>query len=118
MEAGGPGSFSPLLDRLSHLVEFMVTLSTGSIVLLAGSSVFRGGGRLPWFYASPLTLLAVSVIYALAFLAITLRDWEDFQRVKKSYTRGRYVLEYALGYSAFISFALGYLLLVVALVNS
>src|SRR2546430_12477399 len=44
--------------------------ATGSIVLLAGSSVFRSDGKLlPKVYGSPLVLLAMSVVWAVLFVA-------------------------------------------------
>jgi hypothetical protein len=54
------------------------TRSTGSIVLLVGSSAFHGqGGRLPWFFASPLLLLSASVLFGLLFMAWMILNYED-----------------------------------------
>ena len=42
-EARGPGSFEPGLARYIRLVEIILGLGTGSIVVLAGSSILRSG---------------------------------------------------------------------------
>src|SRR5437868_6077797 len=47
-EPRGAGSFEPSLARYSRLTEFIVSLATGSIVVLAG--ILRSNGRLPHFY--------------------------------------------------------------------
>src|SRR5712691_10883904 len=59
-EPRGPGSFDQRLKDYGSVIQVIISLATGSIVLLAGTSFFRGGGRLPWFYGSPLVLLAMS----------------------------------------------------------
>jgi hypothetical protein len=65
---GVPGTFEPLLAKYIRAAEFIIGLATGSIVLLVGSSALHAqGGRLPWFYASPLLLLGWSVILGVAF---------------------------------------------------
>ena len=52
---GVPGTFEPFLVKYIRVSEFIIGLATGSIVLLVGSSALHGqGGRLPWFYCSPL----------------------------------------------------------------
>jgi hypothetical protein len=107
-EPRGPGSFEPRLGNYARLVEIVIGLATGSIVLLAGSSIFRSGGKLPRFYGSPLVLLAMSVIYAVAFLALLVRAYEEFLHDEKSYTRNLYALNTSLGFASLICFALGY----------
>jgi len=60
------------LNRI-RLSEFMIGLTTGSIVLLVGSAALHGqGGHLPWFSASPLLLLGGSVLYGLLLMAAQL----------------------------------------------
>jgi hypothetical protein len=67
---GVVGAFEPFLTKYLKIAETMIGLATGSIVLLIGSSALNGhGGHLPWFYASPLYLLAFSVFYGIAFSA-------------------------------------------------
>lgn len=56
---GRPGAFEPLITKYIRASEFIIGLATGSIVLLVGSSALHAqGGHLPWFYASPLLMLA------------------------------------------------------------
>jgi hypothetical protein len=116
-EPRGPGSFEPRLGNYARLVEIIIGLATGSIILLAGSSIFRAGGRLPWFYGSPLVLLAMSVVYALTFLALLVRAYENFLHDPKSYSRGPYTLNVSLAFASLLCFALGYLWLGFALAN-
>ncbi len=57
------------LQKYLHLAEFMISLATGSIVLLIGSSFLHGrDGRLPGFYTTPLLILAGSVLTAILFM--------------------------------------------------
>src|SRR2546423_10379385 len=64
-----PGAFVPFLTQYMQIAQFLIGLAVGSIVLIVGSSALHAqGARLPWFYASPLLLLAGSVLYALLFM--------------------------------------------------
>jgi hypothetical protein len=66
---GEKGKFEPFLAKYLRVAEFLIGLATGSIVLLVGSSALHGqGGQLPWFYASPLLLLAWCVIWGIGFM--------------------------------------------------
>lgn len=65
---GVEGAFEPLLTKYLRAAEFVIGLATGSIVLLVGSSALHGRGGLPWFYASPLLLLAFCVLYGILFM--------------------------------------------------
>ncbi len=76
---GKPGAFEPLLAKYIRAIEFVVGLATGSIVLLVGSSVIHPGGRLPWVFASPLVLLAYSVIYGILFMILLVLNYENVQ---------------------------------------
>jgi hypothetical protein len=115
-EPRGPNSFEPILARYIRLVEFVVGLATSSIVLLAGSSVFRSAGKLPKGYGSPLVLLAESVICAALFVALVNYNYEEWQH-HQNYTRHKYRLNIALGFAALLCFAVGYLWLGFALVQ-
>src|SRR5713226_8421048 len=115
-EPRGPGSFEPILARYSRLTELIVGLATSSIVLLAGSSVFRSAGKLPKGYGSPLVLLAESVICAALFVALLNYNYEEWQH-HQNYTRHQYRLSIALGFAALLNFAVGYLWLGFALVQ-
>jgi hypothetical protein len=115
-EPRGPGSFEPILARYVRLVEFLVGLATSSIVLLAGSSIFRSAGKLPKGYGSPLVLLAMSVVYAVLFIALANYNYEEWQH-HENYTRHKYRSTIALGFSGLLCFAVGYLWLGFVLVQ-
>ena len=113
---GRPGSFEPILARYSKLAELIIGLATSSIVLLAGSSVFRSAGKLPKAYGSPLVLLAVSVIWGVVWLAWTNYHYESWQH-QETYSHHRYRLSVAFGFSGLLCFAVGYVWLGFALVG-
>jgi hypothetical protein len=109
-EAGNiAGAFEPRLVNYIRVAETIIGLATGSIVLLAGSSVLRTGGKLPWFYASPLVLLGFSVVYSVFFIAFIVFFYEAYLHNEDSYTRARYILNNAMGFSALVCFAVGYI---------
>lgn len=117
----GPGgdtkAYEPILARYIRFAEFTIGLATGSIVLIIGSSALHGqGGRLPWFYASPLLLLGGSVIYGLLFMAVQLVTMEEGLH-GNPHTAFSYALNEALGYSSLICFVSGYIWLVFAVTN-
>lgn len=111
---GKPGAFEPLLQKYLHLAEFMIGLATGSIVLLVGSSFFRGqNGHLPWFYASPLLMLGASVVAGLSFMAWQILSYEESQH-GNPHTAKAYSLSETLGFSSIAYFFIGYLWLIIA----
>lgn len=92
----------------------LLGLATGSIVLLVGSSAFRGnGGKLPWTFASALILLAFAAVYAVCFMARLVFCYEDYQQ-GNAHTGFHYSLSEALGVASLTSFFLGYLWLIFA----
>jgi cellulose synthase/poly-beta-1,6-N-acetylglucosamine synthase-like glycosyltransferase len=116
-EPRGLGSFEPILARYTRLSELVISLATGSIVLLGGSSIFRSGGKLPSTYGSPLVLLASSVVFAVLFLALCNYSYEEWQH-HNNYSHHRYRLNVALGFAALIAFAVGYVWLGFGLVHN
>ena len=116
-EPRGPGSFENRLTNYTRVAEVLIGLASGSLVLLAGSSILRSDGHLPWFYASPMVLLALSVIYAVCFMGLLIYYYEAFLHHPESYTRLKYSTVQALGFSALISFSLAYLWLAFTLSN-
>ena len=77
---GKAGAFELLLQKYLCLAEFTISLATGSIVLLIGSSVLHGkDGRLPGFYASPLVVPAASVLTGILFIVFLILNYEDVQ---------------------------------------
>src|SRR5713226_510052 len=107
-----PSAFEPFIARYIRAAEFIVGLATGSIVLLVGSSALHGqGGHLPWFYASPLLLLAFCVIYGVGFMVWLIFDYEDHQH-GNPHTRFAYSLSLSLGLSSLACFCVGYVWLI------
>jgi len=107
-----PGAFEPFLAKYVRAGEYVIGLATGSIVLLVGSSALHGqSGRLPWFYASPLLLLAFCVIYAVGFMVWLIYNYENHQH-GNPHTRLRYSLSLSLGFSALACFCVGYVWLI------
>src|SRR5262249_25366308 len=105
------GSFEPRLANYVRATEYLLGLATGSIVLLVGSSAIHSTGTIPWEFASPLVLLAFSVVYGVVFMVLLIFNYEEYLH-HNNYTRGRYVRNQTLGFSALICFCLGYLWLV------
>jgi hypothetical protein len=109
---GIPGAFEPLLAKYIRTAEFIIGLATGSIVLLVGSSAIHAqGGRLPWFYASPLLLLTWSVILGVAFIVWLINNYEEYQH-GNPHTRWAYTVSETLGFSSLACFCLGYVSLI------
>jgi hypothetical protein len=107
-----PGAFEPFLAKYVRASEYVIGLATGSIVLLVGSSALHGqSGRLPWFYASPLLLLAFCVIYGVAFMVWLIYNYEEHQH-GNPHTRFQYSLSLSLGFSALACFCVGYVWLI------
>ena len=114
---GDPQAYEPILLRYIRFAEFMIGLATGSIVLIVGSSAIHGqGGKLPWFYAPPLLLVANSVIFGLAFMASQLVTMENGLH-GNPHTTASYTLNETLGYSSLVCFVCGYFWLVIAVTN-
>jgi len=107
-----PGAFEPFLAKYVRAAEYVIGLATGSIVLLVGSSALHGqGGRLPWFYASPLLLLGFCVIYGVGFMVWLIYNYEEHQH-GNPHTRVAYSLSLSLGFSALACFCVGYVWLI------
>src|ERR1017187_1738042 len=96
-----PGAFDPLLAKYIRAAEFIIGLATGSIVLLIGSYALHAqGGRLPWFYASPLPLLGWCVIYGVAFIVWLIHSYEEYQH-DNPHTKCSYSIRRPLGFTPF-----------------
>jgi uncharacterized membrane protein YccC len=105
------------MNRYIRLAEFMIGAASGSIVLVVGSSTLHGnGGRLAWFYASPLLLLAASVVYGIGFMACQINTYEGVLH-GNPHTAANYALNETLGFSALSCFVVGYIWLVFATTN-
>jgi hypothetical protein len=113
MDADGESGFEKLLLLYVDVTKFVLGLATGSIVLLVGSSAFHAGGRLPDSFASPLFLLALSVLYGILFMTLLTLDYESYRHNRLSYKRSKYVPNQAFGFGALLCFFAGYTWLVV-----
>ena len=114
-EPRGPGSFDSRLGNYTKAAETIVGLASGSVVLLAGSSVLRTNSHFPASFSSPLVLLGVSVVYAVLFIAFLTRFYEYFLHFPDSYTKFKYSLVQALGFSSLCCFSLAYVWLAMAI---
>jgi len=102
------GAFEPFLAKYIRVAEYVIGLATGSIILLVGSSALHGqGGHLPWFYASPLLLLAFCVIYGVGFMVWLIYNYEEHQH-GNPHTRFAYSLSLSLGFSSLACFCVGF----------
>ena len=114
---GDPHAYEPLLNKYIRLMEFVIGIATGSIVLIVGSSALHGKvGQLPWFYASPLILIAASVIYGTSFMAYQILTYEDVLHGNK-HTAKQYALNQTLGFSGILCFIIGYIWLILSATN-
>ena len=115
--SGNPRDYEPIMSRYLHLSEYVIGIATGSIVLIVGSSALHGqGGRLPWFYASPLILISASVAYGLCFMACQVLTYEEVLH-GNPHTASQYALNETLGFSSLLCFLIGYLWLIFAATN-
>lgn len=114
---GRPGAFEPFLQKYLRLAEFMIGLATGGIILIVGSFALKGsGGHLPWFYASPLLMLAASVLFGLGFMVWLILSYEETQH-GNAHTARSYSLSETLGFSAVLFFVIGYAWLIIAVTH-
>ena len=101
---GEKGSFQPLLSNYLDIAKFVLGIASGSIVLLVGSTAFHSGGRLPSSFASPLFLLALSILYGVFFMVLMMIGYEAYRHKTKPYTRFKYSRNLALGFSCLLCF--------------
>lgn len=104
-------SFLPILQMYIDMAKTVIGLASASIALLVGSATFRstgGAGPVLASFASPLFLLALSIIWGVCFLPSIELDYESFRHGTAEYTRFNYAKNQALGFSCLICFALGY----------
>jgi hypothetical protein len=114
---GDPHAYEPIMNRYIRLSEFMIGAASGSIVLVVGSSALHGnGGKLAWFYASPLVLIAASVVYGIGFMACQIVTYEEVLH-GNPHTATNYALNETFGFSALCCFVVGYIWLVFSTTN-
>jgi hypothetical protein len=105
---GESGEFEKRLATYIDLSKFILGLASGSIVLLIGSSALRKSESLPTSFASPLFLLALSILYGILFMVFLTTNYEAYRHKTKDYTRFKYTRNAALGYSSLLCFCIGY----------
>ena len=107
-----------LLPIYLDITKFVLGLAAASIVFcLFGSSGLNQSGAHPLkYFASPLFLVAMSIIYGVLFMIFLVLNYENHQNRPdaKSYTRFKYTRNQAFGFSALACFCVGYTWLVVA----
>lgn len=99
--------FDPRLGHYLKVGEVLVTLGAASIVFipsLHSASVLHG---LPF----ALVLLALSVVYALLFMALLTYFYEMFLFDPTNFTARKSSLVFSLGFSAFACFAIAYVVI-------
>jgi len=104
---GEKGAFEKILASYIDLAKFIIGLASGSIVLLVGSSALHSTPRLPDSFASPLFLLALSVLYGILFMVWLTLNYEQY-RAHGRYSRFKYGRNLACGFSALLCFCIGY----------
>lgn len=111
---GIAGAFEPLLQKYLRLAEFTIGLATGSIVLIVGASFLHGkDGRLPWFYANPLLVLAGSVLAGIAFMVALILSYEEVQH-GNPHTAVAYASIETCGFTSLVLFIVGYTWLIIS----
>jgi hypothetical protein len=112
---GEKGAFEKLLANYLDIAKVVIGLASGSIVLLVGSAAFHSAGRLPHSFASPLFLLALSILYGIIFMVSMMLDYENYRHHPNShtYTKLKYSRNQAFGFSGLLCFCFGYLWLIV-----
>lgn len=107
---GEKGAFEKLLATYVDLAKFVLGLASTSIALLVGSSSLHASARLPGSFASPLFLLALSIIYGVLFMMWLTLNYERYRGTggEQSYTKFKYTRNLACGYSALFCFCFGY----------
>ena len=115
---GERGEFGKgLLPIYLDIAKFVLGLAAGSIVLLVGSLNFnRSSARPLSSFASPLFLVAMSIIYGVLFMILLVFNYERHlhEPDSHSYTRFKYTRNQALGFTALACFCVSYIWLVVA----
>jgi hypothetical protein len=115
---GAEGEFGRrLLPIYLDITKLILGIAAGSIVLLVGSSnmVQQAGGRSLKSFASPMFMVAMSIIDGVLFMTLLVLNYEQHRHepAARSYTRFKYSRNQALGFSALGCFCIGYAWLVV-----
>ena len=114
---GTEGEFGrSLLPMYLDITKFVLGLAAGSIVLLVGSLNFnQSNGRSLKPFASPLFLVAMSIIYGVLFMIFLALNYEyhlHHPDDSRSYTRFQYTRNQSLGFGALVCFCISYMWLI------
>jgi zinc transporter ZupT len=113
---GKHGEFGKrLLPMYLDITKFVLGLAAGSIVLLVGSLNFsQSSGRSLRSFASPLFLVAMSIIYGVLFMILLALNYEHHLHRPGSYTRFQYTRNQSLGFGSLGCFCISYIWLIAA----
>jgi hypothetical protein len=116
---GSEGEFGKtLLPMYLDIAKFVLGLAAASIVfcLFGSSNVNQPSARPLKYFASPLFLVAMSIIYGVLFMIFLVLNYENHRNRpgENSYTRFKYTRNQAFGFSSLACFCIGYTWLVVA----
>jgi hypothetical protein len=116
---GRHGEFGKrLLPMYLDIAKFVLGLAAGSIVLLVGSLNLNGGHARPLApFASPLLLVAMSIIYGVLFMILLVLSYESHlhhPNGPRAYSRFAYTRNQSLGFAALSCFCISYIWLIVA----
>jgi hypothetical protein len=116
---GKHGEFGKrLLPMYLDITKFVLGLAAGSIVVLVGSLNFnQSNGRSLKPFASPLFLVAMSIIYGVLFMIFLALNYEHHlhhPNDPRSYTRFKYTRNQSLGFGALLCFCISYIWLIAA----
>jgi zinc transporter ZupT len=108
-----------LLPMYLDITKFVLGLAAGSIVLLVGSLNVNQSNYRPSLrsFASPLFLVAMSIIYGVLFMIFLAMNYEHHlhhPHDKHSYTRFQYTRNQSLGFGALVCFCISYIWLIAA----
>jgi zinc transporter ZupT len=116
---GKHGEFGrTLLPMYLDITKFVLGLAAGSIVLLVGSlNLNHPNSRSLQSFASPLFLVAMSIIYGVLFMILLALNYEHHlhhPHDPRSYTRFKYTRNQSLGFGALVCFCISYVWLIAA----
>ena len=81
------------------------------LVTVAAASIAFGGSMTPgWSVRAAKVVLAFSIFYGIVFSGLLQFFYDEYTQNVRAYTRVRYSLIEALGFSTFVCFVLGYFL--------
>ena len=100
-------SFDPRHGHYMKCAEVLITLASASLVFIPTLHVSSLVPKL----ALPMVLLGFTVVYGLLFMALLTYFYEMFLFNPANFTAFRSSLVFTLGFSAFLCFALAYLIM-------